>query len=166
MFLKLPTVIARYGSSRVNFSNILLCPVHIQHLNLRYRPSEHKLNLKSIERTADSGAVDMRDLTQGGRDNLATCLAMITLTAIMIIARFATRISQRQRPLAADWLCFWAVIVFWVNCMLILRCMYLQPRLDQQASLVEAHLGLRRHEPLANLVGQSRYPCYVIRWLF
>lgn len=166
MFSKLTTLVARYESYRANPLNILLCPVQIQHLNLRYQPSEHKLNLKFIKRTADSGAVDMRDLTQGGKDNLATCLAMITLTAIMIIARFATRISQRQRPLAADWLCFWAVIVFCVNCILILHCKYLQSRLDQQALVAGTHPGLRWHGPLANLVGQSRYPGYFSRWIF
>lgn len=64
----------------------------------------------------------MRDLTQTGEQNVAACIAMVSLTALVLMARFAVRASQQQVPFAADWLCFLSALPFYAYCGLILHC--------------------------------------------
>lgn len=64
----------------------------------------------------------MRALPKSGRENMATCIAMIVLTGLFLIARFAVRLSQRQAPFGADWLCLLSALPFYAYCALIVNC--------------------------------------------
>lgn len=64
----------------------------------------------------------MRALTATGKENFTACIAMIVVTAVFIIARFAVRLSQRQTPLGSDWLCLLSLGLFYAYCGLILNC--------------------------------------------
>lgn len=66
----------------------------------------------------------MRSLTQSGRENLAAVIAMIPLTAVMLIIRFAIRASQRQMPFGADWLCLFSAVPFYLYCGFIIHCKF------------------------------------------
>lgn len=111
-------------TSGVNPSNALPYPVQMLAAYPGSQIYHHNFNLKPSKRTTRGGESNMRDLAQSGKDNLAACLAMIVLTAIMIMARFAIRLSQWQRPLGADWLCLLSFIPFCANCGIILQCEY------------------------------------------
>lgn len=65
----------------------------------------------------------MRVLPKSGRENLATWIAIIVLTGLFLIARFAVRLAQRQAHFGADWLCFLSALLFYAYCGLIVNCM-------------------------------------------
>ncbi|KAM4065404.1 hypothetical protein HRG_004277 [Hirsutella rhossiliensis] len=63
----------------------------------------------------------MRALTESGRDNLGACIAMIILTTLATIARFAVKTSRHQAPTGADWLCLLSMPLFYTYCGLIIH---------------------------------------------
>ncbi|KAI0199867.1 hypothetical protein F4808DRAFT_431530 [Astrocystis sublimbata] len=66
----------------------------------------------------------MSELTTSARDNFATCIALLVLTTITVIARFSTRVSLRQRPSAPDWLCLLALVCFYGYCITIINFIF------------------------------------------
>lgn len=69
----------------------------------------------------------MVTLTHSGRENLAACIATVALTAVVLIARFAVRVSQGQKPSGSDGLCLFAAVLFYAYCGLIINCEFLFP---------------------------------------
>jgi len=63
------------------------------------------------------------DLTVSARDNFATCVALMVLTAIAVAARFGTRISLKLGISAHDWLCLLSLIFFYGYCIVIINRM-------------------------------------------
>lgn len=69
----------------------------------------------------------MRALTHTGRENFAACVAMIVVTTVLMLARFAVRASNRQKLLGSDWTCLLSLAFFYAYCGVILNCQYQMP---------------------------------------
>ncbi|KAG6361099.1 hypothetical protein INS49_009323 [Diaporthe citri] len=63
----------------------------------------------------------MRQLTHTGRENFAACVAMIVVTTVLMLARFAVRASNRQKLLGSDWTCLLSLAFFYAYCGVILN---------------------------------------------
>ncbi|KAI1812333.1 hypothetical protein GGS20DRAFT_28203 [Poronia punctata] len=66
----------------------------------------------------------MDELTTSARNNFATCVALMVLTAIAVVSRIATRISLRQGIAAHDWFCFVSLVFFYAYCIVIINYIY------------------------------------------
>lgn len=58
----------------------------------------------------------MRAINQDGTENFAGCIAMIVLTAVITISRFAVQFCYRKTTIGADWMCLLSVLLFYAYC--------------------------------------------------
>ncbi|KAI6087452.1 hypothetical protein F4821DRAFT_108552 [Hypoxylon rubiginosum] len=63
----------------------------------------------------------MTPLTQGARQNLQACSAMIGLTALAVVSRVAVRLTHGQALQVSDWLCLTSLALFYAQCGLIIN---------------------------------------------
>ncbi|KAI4864469.1 hypothetical protein F4820DRAFT_423637 [Hypoxylon rubiginosum] len=62
----------------------------------------------------------MVPLTQGARQNLEACSAMIGLTALAVVSRVVVRLTHNQALQGSDWLCLISLALFYAQCGLII----------------------------------------------
>lgn len=79
----------------------------------------------------------MRHLTHSGRENFSACVAMLVVTTVLMIARFAVRASHRQAPMVSDWICLLSLAFFYAYCGVLLNCQAPLP-----FSAADGHLDL------------------------
>ncbi|KAK5988694.1 Wortmanamides biosynthesis cluster C-like protein [Cladobotryum mycophilum] len=63
----------------------------------------------------------MRHLDGNARDNLSSCIAMIIVTALAVMARFAVKLCRRQTPTGPDWMSMLSACLFYANCGIIMN---------------------------------------------
>lgn len=64
----------------------------------------------------------MRHLTHSGRENFSACVAMMVVTTVLVMARFAVRASHRQALMGSDWTCLLSLAFFYAYCSVLLNC--------------------------------------------
>lgn len=115
-----------YSSNDLDKARVSACVRQNPHSDCKLSNFE-KLSISytgssTLLRYTPSKILKMRALTSTGQENFSACIAMIVVTAIFIIARFAVRLSQRQAPLGSDWVCLLSLGLFYAYCGLILNC--------------------------------------------
>ncbi|KAI1772329.1 hypothetical protein F4818DRAFT_427078 [Hypoxylon cercidicola] len=66
----------------------------------------------------------MKPSTASAKGNFAACVAMMVITFVFVVLRFAVRLSGRQRPTGSDWLCLLALLLFFAYAILIIHFIY------------------------------------------
>lgn len=92
----------------------------------------------------------MVPLTQGARQNLEACSAMIGLTALAVVSRVVVRLTHNQALQGSDWLCLISLALFYAQCGLIIDCKSL---LQQLIAVFMYELGSDPNALLQSLSG-------------
>ncbi|KAI1341942.1 hypothetical protein F5Y15DRAFT_352249 [Xylariaceae sp. FL0016] len=66
----------------------------------------------------------MQPSTTSARDNFAVCVAMMAISFLFVLLRFAVRFSTRQALNGSDWLCLLALLLFFAYAIDIINFIY------------------------------------------